>query len=67
MELDLLLLPFYDEVFPSLSGGQQETFAKLLEEDDPDLLFWFSEKGEPEDPDLRDLIRFILDRVQPSS
>ena len=65
LELDLLLLPFFDEVFRDLEPRQQQTFVDLLEEDDPDLLMWFSRKDVPEDKDMAALVEFILKRVQP--
>ncbi len=65
LELDLLLLPFFDEVYRDLPPDQQQAFEMLLEEDDPDLLMWFSQKAVPEDPALAALVKFILDRVQP--
>ena len=45
LELDLLLLPFYDEMYSELEADQQQTFVDMLEEDDPDLLMWFSQKS----------------------
>jgi len=65
LELDLLLLPFFEEEFLNLPDEMQNTFVKLLEQDDPDLLMWFSRKGEPEDAGLAALVNLILDRVQP--
>jgi antitoxin CptB len=65
LELDLLLLPFYDEVFRELPAPEQQTFILLLEQDDPDLLLWFSRKGESDDPALQALVEKILARVQP--
>jgi len=65
LELDLLLLPFFDEEYRDLDRNLQLAFAKLLEQDDPDLLQWFSQQGAPEDPQLAELVRIILDRVQP--
>ncbi len=65
LELDLLLLPFCDEVFDTLPEAEQIAFIRLLEQDDPDLLQWFSRKGEPEDPELARLVEQILNRVQP--
>lgn len=65
LELDLLLLPFYDEVFADLTSDEQRAFIKLLEQDDPDLWQWFSRKGESDDPELAALVEKILDRVQP--
>lgn len=64
-ELDILLVPFFEEVFEELEDHEKQTFIHLLEQDDPDLLFWFSQKGVPEDPALAALVARILDRVQP--
>ena len=66
LELDLLLLPFFDEVFDTLSEPEQAAFVRLLEQDDPDLLQWFSRNLAPEDPELARLVEQILNRVQPS-
>ena len=38
---------------------------KLLECEDQDMFGWFMQRGEPEDADLRRMVRMILDRVQP--
>ena len=65
LELDLLLLPFFDEVFAELKSDEQQAFIKLLEQDDPDLWDWFSRKSESDDPELAALVERILDRVQP--
>ena len=65
LELDLLLLPFFEEVFLQLTESEQAVFVKLLEQDDPDLLQWFSRKGTSNDPELAQLVEKILDRVQP--
>jgi antitoxin CptB len=65
LELDLLLLPFLEEVYRDLSDTDQSAYEKLLEQDDPDLLEWFSQKSVPEEEDLNRLVRMILGRVQP--
>ena len=65
LELDLLLLPYYDEVFASLDDDDQRVFIKLLEQEDPDLLSWFSRNEIPEDDELREMVETILMRVQP--
>ena len=65
LELDLLLLPFFDEVYRSLDEERQSTFIKLLEQEDPDLLEWFSRRSRPGDPELAALVDFMLARVQP--
>lgn len=65
LELDLLLLPFFDEVFDDLPESEQTVFIRLLEQDDPDLLMWFSRNGVSEDAEMAALVEKILDRVQP--
>ena len=65
LELDLLLIPYFDEVFRNLPEAGQQAFILLLEQDDPDLLQWFSGKGVPDDPALATLVAAILQRVQP--
>ena len=65
LELDLLLLPFFDEVYRDLPEHQQQAFENLLEQEDPDLLQWFSQQASPTDPAMAELVLVILDRVQP--
>ena len=65
LELDLLLLPYYDEVFASLNDEDQAVFVRLLEQDDPDLLAWFSRNAVSDDQALQDMVEAILNRVQP--
>ena len=65
LELDLLLLPFYDEMYSELEADQQQTFVDMLEEGDPDLLMWCSRKAVPENKQMAELVEIILNRVQP--
>jgi len=65
LELDLLLVPFFDAKYRDLPADQRATFVKLLEQDDPDLLLWFSRKGRPDDVKLAALVDLILSRIQP--
>ena len=65
LELDLLLLPFFDEVYRELGSDQQQTFQRILEQDDPDLWVWFTRAGKSEDREMQDMVEFILARVQP--
>ena len=65
LELDVLLVPFLKEVYPSLSPEDQARYRKLLECEDQDMFVWFMQRGVPEDPDLAYIVKMILDRVQP--
>ncbi len=66
LELDVLLMPFMQEVYPSLNQEDQQCFKKLLNCDDQDLFSWFMQRGEPEDLDLKRMVQMILARVQPT-
>ncbi|MCB1646136.1 MAG: succinate dehydrogenase assembly factor 2 [Pseudomonadales bacterium] len=66
LELDLLLLPFFDEEYRNLDEQTQAAFRKLLEQDDPDLLEWFSRRSRPPEDDMAELVELMLRRVQPS-
>src|SRR5690606_6405018 len=66
LELDVLLVPFLEEAYPSLDEEDKARYRRLLECEDQDMFGWFMQRGEPEDPDLRRIVRMILDRVQPN-
>ncbi|MFT0867167.1 succinate dehydrogenase assembly factor 2 [Pseudomonas sp. CAM1A] len=65
LELDVLLVPFTQEVYPSLSEADRELYRRLLTCEDQDMFGWFMERNESEDPELQRMVRIILDRVQP--
>ncbi|MGB3725565.1 MAG: succinate dehydrogenase assembly factor 2 [Glaciecola sp.] len=64
LELDVLLLPFVEQAFDTLSFAQQETFERLLTCDDPDLFAWFMGHQKCHDPDLSAMVKIVLDRVK---
>lgn len=65
LELDVLLLPFLEEAYADLEDGDKARFRQLLECEDQDMFVWFMQRAEPDDPDLKRIVRMILDRVQP--
>ncbi|WP_050762834.1 succinate dehydrogenase assembly factor 2 [Reinekea blandensis] len=40
LELDVIIMPFFEERFDELSEQQQQDFINLLTCDDPDLFTW---------------------------
>ncbi|GEA11871.1 hypothetical protein KUL49_22460 [Alteromonas sp. KUL49] len=64
LELDVLLLPFVEAAFDSLTFEQQEIFERLLTCDDPDLFAWFMGHQKCDDPELADMVSRILNRVK---
>jgi len=65
LELDVLLVPFMQEAFAGLAEDDQQRFVKLLDSEDQDLFLWFMQREEPQDEDLKRIVRIILERVQP--
>jgi len=64
LELDVLLAPFVEAGYDSLTQQQKEDFERLLAADDPDLFAWFMGHARSEDPALQALVELILDRVR---
>lgn len=65
LELDVLLVPFTQEVYPSLNETDRQLYVRLLSCEDQDMFGWSMERTESEDPELQRMVRIILDRVQP--
>ncbi|MBV4530321.1 succinate dehydrogenase assembly factor 2 [Pseudomonas sp. SWRI107] len=65
LELDVLLVPFTQEVYSTLSEADRELYVRLLACEDQDMFGWFMGRSESEDPELQRMVRIILDRVQP--
>ena len=60
LELDLLLVPFAQEIFETLPLSQQRLYEDLLREEDQDLWNWFLEREEPSEAKFKQLIAHIL-------
>ncbi len=59
LEIDLVMVPFFENCFRSLSEQDQQRFIKLLESEDTELFQWFLGKGAPEDPELASIVADI--------
>ncbi|MCO7225476.1 succinate dehydrogenase assembly factor 2 [Pleionea sp. CnH1-48] len=65
LELDVILIPFFERYFSSMDDELKATFVRLLEEADPDLFNWLMGHGQPEDEALAAMIRYINERIKP--
>ncbi|TBW57853.1 succinate dehydrogenase assembly factor 2 family protein [Marinobacter halodurans] len=65
LELDVLLIPFLEEVYPGLPPADKARYQKLIDCEDTQIYQWFMQRERPEDPDLQVIVDMILDRVQP--
>lgn len=59
LELDLVLMPFLENVYPTLEQSDKELYWKLLEEQDQDLFAWFLHRENPEKPELQRIVDII--------
>lgn len=63
LELDLVLQPFLENHYASLSQENKARFWRLLEAEDQDLFVWFMRRSEPEDEDLRQIVQVVNDHT----
>ncbi len=64
LELDLILQPFVEKVYPGLSLHLQQRFADLLLCEDQDLFAWLLNRHEPNTPELQEMVRMIREHAQ---
>ncbi|MGS2723217.1 FAD assembly factor SdhE [Porticoccus sp. GXU_MW_L64] len=61
LELDLILLPFVEQIYPTLAEQDKERYHQLLEEQDQDLFAWLMKRTDPEDTELLKIVHIIRD------
>ncbi|MDX2464512.1 MAG: succinate dehydrogenase assembly factor 2 [Porticoccus sp.] len=61
LELDLVLLPFLEKIYPTLEQGDKERYWRLLDSEDQDMFGWFLKRENPDDPDLLKIVQIIRD------
>ncbi len=59
LELDLVLMPFLENVYEGLEQGDKERYWALLEEQDQDLFAWFLRRENPDNPELQRIVDII--------
>ncbi len=59
LELDLVLMPFLENVYPTLEQADKERYWLLLEEQDQDLFSWFMRRNDPASPELQRIVDII--------
>lgn len=63
LELDLVLMPFIENVYPALAEADQELYQLLLEEEDQDLFTWFMRREDPSDVNLLRIVKIIRENT----
>lgn len=62
-EVEVLLVPFFQQRFAGLPKEQQEVFERLLACHDVDLFEWFTERSKSDDPAIQGMVDEILRTV----
>ncbi len=60
LELDLILSPYVEQVYMTLSDKDNADFLSLLSSEDPDLFSWFI-KSQPVDIEHVETVRKVLE------
>jgi antitoxin CptB len=60
LELDLILVPFAEQVLPTLTDFQHGAYATLLSEEDQDLFQWLVKKQPAPSPGLQQAVDMVL-------
>ena len=61
LELDLILQPFLEQVYPDLDEDNKRRFQRLLESEDQEMFAWFLRRENPRDPDTLKIVQLIRD------
>ena len=59
-ELDLLLLPFVEDVLPGLDATERATYWRLIDREDSDLMPILTRREAAEDAELEAMVERIL-------
>lgn len=62
-EVEVLLIPFFEECYPGLSAEDKQLFEKLLDQHDVEMFEWFTHRSKPEAADLAHMVSLVLGRV----
>lgn len=63
LELDLILVPFIENVYPSLEEADKQLYHQLLEEQDQDLFAWLMRRADPESENLLRIVTIIRENT----
>ncbi len=60
LELDLILMPFLENIYPGLERADQQRYEQLLACEDQDLYAWLMGRETPEDAEIQRIVSLIL-------
>ena len=60
LELDLILMPFLENIYLSLTPQEQAGYVALLECEDQDMFGWLMQHKEPPTDELKNIVAIVL-------
>lgn len=63
LELDLILMPFVENIYPTLPEAEQALYVRLLECEDQDMFSWFMHRQDPDDPEMLKIVNLVRDHT----
>lgn len=63
LELDLILQPFLENIYPTLEQADKERYWKLLEAEDQEMFRWFMHRENPENTELQRIVDIVRDNT----
>jgi len=63
LELDLLLLRYFENCFEGLTESNQQLFIEFLQESDQTLYQWLMGQSQPNEPKFLSLLQNIRDHI----
>ncbi len=64
-EVEVLLGPFFEKYFDTLSSADQDSFEAFLKEQDADIFEWFTMRVKPANSQTAAMVDVILSRMAP--
>ena len=59
LELDLILLPFLENIYPTLGPVDQQSYVQLMECEDQDMYAWFMRREDPQNSQLQRIVDLV--------
>ncbi|MEE2890821.1 MAG: succinate dehydrogenase assembly factor 2 [Pseudomonadota bacterium] len=59
-ELDLLLVPFVEDVLPGLQSADRQGFLRLIDREDTELMELLTRRVASDDPEIADMVERVL-------
>lgn len=63
LELDLILMPFLEKIYPALSQSDKELYWSLLAEEDQDIYAWCMRREDPVKQSLQRIVGIIRENT----